>query len=225
MDTPSSDLPNQTTQSAEPTDQPVIDLANQTQRGEVSTKKGFPAKTIIVFLVVVILSSLLVGGSVFIWQNENLKKQTAELNSQLMQIENSNKELQERLELMEIESSVAVEQASEFAEQASQTAAENAELSKKLCSGVYINGVCVKATCVDSDVNEKPNDIYISGSVTYTNPYDSVGAEGEFKDKCTDGTQLQEMYCREKNEGSGNWEPATSIENCTNGCFNGACIR
>lgn len=97
------------------------------------------------------------------------------------------------------------------------------ELALKDCKGSVINGVCVRQSCFDSDVNEMPDDIYIKGNV------DFITAQGETKivaDSCTgSGKQLNEKWCYESPEGSGKYVAGTVVRTCENGCFDGACVK
>jgi len=78
-------------------------------------------------------------------------------------------------------------------------------------------------TCVDSDVNEKPDDIYIKGSVTYT---DENGISTTIYDECTGSKiQVNEMWCYESPQGSTNYVQGRMIYNCPKGCLDGACIK
>ncbi len=84
-----------------------------------------------------------------------------------------------------------------------------------------MNGKCIVKTCVDSDVNDKPNDVYIKGSVTYTN---EAGISTKVYDECTGSAeQVNEMWCYESPAGSGNYVQGTQVNNCENGCLDGAC--
>jgi Na+-transporting NADH:ubiquinone oxidoreductase subunit NqrC len=111
----------------------------------------------------------------------------------------------------------------QFEEIASEAAAEKEEMEKKTCKGVWKNGVCVKLTCVDSDVNEKPDDIYIKGNVAYT---DENGVETVVYDECTGSkTQVNEMWCYESPAGSENYVQGKMVYDCDKGCLDGACIK
>ena len=80
-----------------------------------------------------------------------------------------------------------------------------------------------KLSCVDSDVNDKPDDILIKGSVTYI---DKSGKEVEVFDECS-GSKLQvnEMWCYESPAGSGNFVSGKMVYDCPEGCLDGACIK
>ena len=84
-------------------------------------------------------------------------------------------------------------------------------------------GICVTSSCVDSDVNEKPDDIYIKGNVTYT---DENGVATIVNDECIGSKeQVNEMWCYESPQGSGNYVQGRMIYDCPNGCLDGACVR
>jgi len=100
---------------------------------------------------------------------------------------------------------------------------EKEDIEKKTCSGTWQNGICVKSTCVDSDVNEKPDDIYVKGTVTYTK---ENGIENVVNDECTGSNeQVNEMWCYESPAGSGNYVQGKMIYNCPKGCLDGACTK
>lgn len=81
----------------------------------------------------------------------------------------------------------------------------------------------IKTVCVDSDVNEKPNDIYIKGSVAYQN---EQGEEITAIDECTGSKkQVSEMWCYESPAGSGKFVNGQMIYNCPKGCLDGACKK
>jgi hypothetical protein len=59
------------------------------------------------------------------------------------------------------------------------------------CAGTLVNGVCMISSCIDSDANEKPDDIFIKGKVTHTN---KEGVVNIVYDKCNGtNTQVNEM--------------------------------
>jgi len=166
-------------------------------------------KTPLFILVSVLLATVLVGGGMFFWQQNNYKKQASDLRNQLEQVKNDNLTLETKVEDLERASSEA--------------ATEKEEIERITCKGVWKDGVCVKATCVDSDVNEKPDDIYIKGSVTYT---DENGVETVVYDECTGSkTQVNEMWCYESPVGSENYVQGKMVYDCANGCLDGACIK
>ena len=166
-------------------------------------------KIFLSILASVLLTAVLVGSGMFFWQQNNYKKQVSDLRNQLEQMENDNLKLKSELEDLE---KTALEAA---------TAKE--EIERKTCKGFWKDGVCIKTTCVDSDVNEKPNDIYIKGNVTYT---DKNGVETVVYDECTPSkTQVNEMWCYEVPAGSGNYVPGKMVYDCANGCLDGACIK
>ncbi len=161
---------------------------------------------ILVFLLIV--ATLLVGG-VYFWQQNSIKNQAVDFKSQLNVLQTENRTLKTRVQNLE--------------KTASEAAAQKEEIEKKTCKGVWKNGVCVKSTCVDSDVNEKPNDIYIKGTVTNTN---ENGVATVITDECTGSkTQVNETWCYESPAGSGNYVPGKMVSNCPKGCLDGACIK
>ena len=86
-----------------------------------------------------------------------------------------------------------------------------------------------RLTCKDTDDILKPNDIYATGSVTYTyfvnGKDDKEGrATSTISDECNGaGTQVNEMYCYKMTDGSENYVNGRMVYNCPNGCVNGAC--
>jgi len=169
------------------------------------TKKN----TLLLIFVSVFLTAILVGGGMFFLQQAMNNNLNSSLNQQLEQIQIENAQLRDKLEDLEIAASEAI--------------AEKEAIEKKTCKGIWQNGVCVQSTCIDSDVNEKPDDIYIKGYVTYT---DENGVETTVYDECTPSkTQVIEMWCYESPAGSGNYVAGRMVYDCENGCFDGACIR
>lgn len=154
--------------------------------------------TLFPILITFLITTLIVGSGVFYWQQYIFKNQIADLKTQLEEIDQL-KEENGRLE----------------------TNLE--EIGEKTCTGVWQNGICIKSTCVDSDVNEKPDDIYIKGTVTYT---DENGVETVVSDECTGSKeQVNEMWCYESPSGSKNYVQGKMVYNCTNGCLDGACLK
>lgn len=152
-------------------------------------------KVLFPILASVLITAVLVGGGMFFWQQNSFKKQVEALKVQVKDLEKI----------------------------ASEAATQKEEIEKKTCKGVWKNGVCVKSTCVDSDVNEKPNDIYIKGTVTYTN---ENGVETVVSDECTGSkVQVNEMWCYESPAGSGNYVQGKMVYDCPKGCLDGACIK
>lgn len=100
---------------------------------------------------------------------------------------------------------------------------EKAAIEKTYCKGTWKNGVCIIKTCVDADVNEKPDDIYIKSKVTFT---DDKGVSNTVYDECTGSNlQVQEMWCYESPAGTGNYVQGNMVYTCPKGCLDGACIR
>lgn len=175
----------------------------------LSIQQGKTNKALLPILVSVLITAVLAGGGMFFWQQNTYKKQVLDLENQLGQVRNDNTTLRAKMEDLE--------------NVASEAAAEKEEIEKKACKGVWKDGVCVKSTCVDSDVNEKPDDIYIKGKVTYT---DENGVETIVYDECSGSkTQVNEMWCYESPAGSGNYVRGRMVYDCDNGCLDGACIK
>lgn len=165
--------------------------------------------TPLLIFISVLLTVILVGGGFLLFQQGVIGSRSSSLEYQLEQMQIENAELKNRLEDLEIAASEAI--------------AEKEEIERKTCRGIWQDGVCVQTTCIDSDVNEKPDDIYIKGYVTYT---DENGVETTVYDECTPSkTQVNEMYCYESPAGSGNYVAGRMVYDCENGCFDGACIR
>ena len=181
----------------------------QSQQSDSPVKLEKKVKSFLPTLTSVLLVCVLVSNGLFFWQQTILRKQALSLSSQLKQIGDDNAALTTRLESLE--------------KVASEAAAEKAELERKTCKGVWKDGVCIKSTCIDSDVNEKPDDTYIKGSVTYTN---ENGVETTVYDECTSSkTQVNEMWCYESPVGSGNYVQGKMVYSCKKGCLDGACIK
>jgi regulator of replication initiation timing len=160
-------------------------------------------------LVTILIVAALVGGGMFFWQQNTSKNQVADFKTQLNVLQIENQALKTQIQTLE--------------KTASEAAAQKEEIEKKTCKGVWKNGACMKSTCVDSDVNEKPNDIYIKGTVTKTN---ENGVATVTTDECTGSkTQVNEMWCYESPAGSGNYVPGKMVSNCPKGCLDGACIK
>jgi subtilisin family serine protease len=183
-------------------------------------KEKSKAPLFIAILASVFTTALLVGGGVYYWQQSSFKKQTLDIKSQLEQVKSDNAALVSKLES---DNAALVAKIEDLEKIASGSAAEKEAIEKKTCKGVWKNGICVKSTCVDSDVNEKPDDIYIKGSVTYT---DENGVETVVYDECTGSkTQVNEMWCYESPAGSGNYVQGKMVYNCTKGCLDGKCTK
>ena len=182
---------------------------NQPQQDIPPAQQEKKTKIFLPLLVSVLLTAVLIGGGMFFWQQNALNKQASDLKSQLEQAKNDNAALKTRLEDLE--------------KVASEAATKKEEIEEKTCKGVWKNGVCVKSTCVDSDVNEKPDDVYIKGNATYT---DENGVETIVYDECTGSkTQVNEMWCYESPAGSGNYVQGKMVHNCEKSCLDGACIK
>jgi len=78
-----------------------------------------------------------------------------------------------------------------------------------------------RAVCIDSDINQKPKDIYIKGYVILI---DKEGVETKREDYCSSsGLSVHEMWCYEARDGSGDFRNGDRLYPCPRGCFNGAC--
>jgi len=182
---------------------------DQNQKSTSPVQRKEKNKLFLLILVSVLLTNVFVGSGVFFWQKNSFKKQISDLGNQLEQMKNDNMTLRAQIE--DLERAV------------SEAATQKEEIEKKTCKGVWKNGICVELTCVDSDVNEKPNDIYIKGSVTYT---DENGVENTVYDECTGSKmQVNEMWCYESPAGSGNYVQGKMVYDCEKGCLDGACIK
>lgn len=182
---------------------------NLSQQSSPPVQQENKNKAFLPILASVLVTAALVGSGMFFWQQNSYKKQALVLESQLEQVRNDNTTLKSKFEDLE--------------KVASEAAAEKEEIERKTCKGVWKDGVCVRATCVDSDVNEKPDDIYIKGSVAYT---DENGVETVVYDECTGSkTQVNEMWCYESPAGSENYVQGRMVYNCAKGCLDGACIK
>lgn len=179
-----------------------------------SRQERFKKQVLIVVALIFVI--ILIAGGVYFWQESKIKKlddfNTEKINT-----------LNNRMLELEAEKNTA-EQEKDKAEQAKDIAEQKQDLiERKTCKGEWKNGVCVMKTCVDSDINKRPDDIYIKGNVVYT---DVNGVSNTIYDECT-GTkkQVNEMYCYESPKGSENYVQGRELFDCPNGCFDGACIR
>jgi len=163
------------------------------------------SKILIVLPGSIFLVSLIVGG-IYFWQESKIKKSH---NLYMEKISILNDRLNNRILELEAEKNLAEQ--------------EKDLIERKTCKGEWKNGICVIKTCVDSDINERPDDIYIKGNVVYT---DVNGVSNTIYDECT-GTkkQVNEMHCYESPKGSGNYVQGREVFDCQNGCFDGACVR
>lgn len=76
-------------------------------------------------------------------------------------------------------------------------------------------------SCQDTDGARRPNDIYLSGRVTFT---DEAGQEQTIDDACSpDGRTLTEGWCYETDAGSNVFTGGALEYECPNGCDEGAC--
>jgi hypothetical protein len=92
-----------------------------------------------------------------------------------------------------------------------------------MCKGAWVDGECILNTCIDSDASEDPEDIYIAGSVTTTN---HQGVATTRYDTCTGSKrQVNELWCYESPQGSGNFVMGRLVHDCPYGCDQGACVK
>jgi hypothetical protein len=150
---------------------------------------------IVIISVIVFVCVLFTGGGVYYWQEIVSQKNQAVLLQKIADLEQDNAKLQQQID----------------------------ELGQKLCQGSWKDGACTVLACGDSDGNETPNDIYIKGIVTYT---DENGVPATMYDECNGSkTQVNEGWCYESSEGSGNYMPGVMVYDCPFGCFDGACNK
>ena len=95
------------------------------------------------------------------------------------------------------------------------------ELGKLSCAGIWEDGKCNTPTCTDSDINDRPNDIFIKGTVSYTSLAD--GRISKFVDECQGTGSVIEYICKESREGSGIYDARSEIFPCPAGCLDGVC--
>jgi len=182
---------------------------NQQFNNQTPSFGGNNLKSKILIAATSVLVTILIAGGVYFWQESKIKKLDD------LYIEKLNT-LNNRILELETKKNTA-EQAKNVAEQ------EKNLIEEKTCKGEWKNGVCIIKTCVDSDINKRPDDIYIKGNVVYT---DVNGVSNIIYDECT-GTkkQVNEMYCYESPKGSGNYVQGRELFNCPNSCLDGACVR
>lgn len=171
-------------------DTPQQNTPHVQQQPMVTSKSSLP-----VVVVTIILTAIVVGVGVFLWQNQQYQQQIGQMQDQLENVVQESEEAQKDLE----------------------------EKVSMLEQQLYeLDATPQNKTCLDSDVNEKPDDIYIKGSVTFT---DSQGNETSVFDECTGSkTQVNEMWCYESPAGSGDYVQGKMVYDCKNGCLDGACI-
>lgn len=186
---------------------------------ETEKKKGI----LLPVVLSVLLSSLIVGSSVFFWQQTKMEKKIGALESQIEEAKKDKTNLEGQLEQIRNDNAVLKERLDDLAKTTTEAIAEKEKIEEKTCRGVWKNGVCLQSSCVDSDVNEKAEDIYIKGKVTYT---DENGLEKIFYDECSASKkQVNEGWCYESPAGSGNYVPGKKVYDCENGCLDGACVK
>jgi hypothetical protein len=187
------------------------------------------AQNLVTFLLV-LFTAFIVGTGVFLWQEtekENLQDQLTEsqdlFGKEKVSLQADLGACGTQLTLAAEEKEALEKQATNLTEQLVRDRASYVDLQKKCCKGAWKDGVCMISTCIDSDVNEKPNDIYIKGSVTYT---DQNGIATTVYDECS-GTNLQvnELWCYESPKGSGNYVQGRMVYDCPKGCLDGACLK
>ncbi|NOT04716.1 MAG: hypothetical protein HOP27_08975 [Anaerolineales bacterium] len=138
---------------------------------------------------------LIAGSGTYYWQRAIAQENEAFLKHRIADLEQNNSELQHQID----------------------------ELGQQLCKGIWKDGACTVLSCGDSDANEKPDDIHIKGIVTFTN---EDGAITTIYDECNGSkTQVNEGWCYESPEGSGNYVPGSLVYDCPFGCFEGACNK
>lgn len=76
--------------------------------------------------------------------------------------------------------------------------------------------------CIDTDQNAEENGIYIPGYVTHKQP--NSGPVTVY-DNCIGDTGLNEFWCYESPEGSGNQVVGRQALQCPGGCIGGACLK
>ena len=163
---------------------------------------------VIITGIIILLCSGIVGGGVYYWQSTILRQKEALLQQRIDELEENNIDLTRQIEELEQGNSDLDRQIN--------------ELKQTTCQGTWKNGECVLQTCGDSDGSEKPDDIFIKGSVTFT---DKNGLVTTLYDECNgSNTQVSERWCYENPQGSGNYVPGTMVYNCSLGCFDGACL-
>ncbi len=174
--------------------------SNQSEAvSDIVQRSNFSLSTIINIMIPVFISILIIGSIVGIILYFILQIQLSKIKKEFQQ------------------------QISQLTEIISQKEAQREELEKRNCKGIWKDGICIRLTCLDSDANEKPNDIFIKGYVTFTN---QNGTESTLNDECAQsGFQVNEMYCNVYPDGSGNAYPAKQTYDCPAGCSDGACIK
>lgn len=155
-----------------------------------------------IVILVSLITALVIGSGVYFWQQ-------SQINSLKKTLQSENSELKSQIDKLVTEQDDLKQQIQ--------------EIEQKACKGIWKNGVCIKSSCVDSDVNEKPSDIYIKGSVAFT---DENSISSTVYDECTGSKQqVNEMWCYENLSGSGNYVQGKMVYDCPKGCLDGACIK
>lgn len=166
--------------------------------------------------VSIVITAIFVVGIMYFLQQYQISELRKSFESQLKSLDLEKQTLESRIKMLESSAKVA-----ELAK--AQAEAEMEDMAKKTCKGVWKNGICIKSTCVDSDINERPLDIYVKGNVVFT---DENGVETVVYDECS-GSKLQvnEMWCYESPSGSGNYVQGREVYDCAKGCLDGACVK
>jgi hypothetical protein len=152
-------------------------------------------KNVLIAVIVFLVIVILIGIGIVFWQQSQIHTLKSQMQSEILV-------LKKQIDTIE---------------------AEKKQIERKTCQGVWKNETCVHSSCVDSDVNEKPNDIYIKGNVTVT---DVNGVSTSVYDECSGSKQqVNEMWCYESPSGSGNYVQGKMVYECPNGCLDGACIK
>lgn len=190
----------------------TIPEVNKSEENKILQPTNNSKNILLIILITTFISiiiALLVGGGVYVWEQSQQKAAKIQLQSEVDELKN-------KIEKVELEKN-------DLIQKADKAEAEKQSIEQKTCKGTWKNGICVQSACVDSDVNQKPDDIYIKGNVTYT---DKNGVSTTVYDECTGSKQqVNEMWCYESPSGSGNYVQGSMISNCPNGCLDGACIK
>lgn len=177
-------------------------------------------KYIFITVSVSLVIALLTGIGIYLWQQSQINTLKLQMQSEVNKLKQNITTIEEEKDALkkQVESEISIS-----SQKALKAEEEKKDIEQKTCKGVWKNGICVQSKCVDSDVNEKPNDIYIKGNVTYT---DENGVSTTVYDECSGSKQqVNEMWCYESPTGSGNYVQGRMVYNCSSGCLDGACIK
>lgn len=154
-----------------------------------------------------LISGGLIGGGIFLWQNykfgvkeQKMQKQIESLSYALRQKEGGLKKTF-KVDKEKIQ--------------------EEEDLEAKKCPGMLVDGACVNLTCIDTDFDRKPDDIYTKGAVIYL---DETGEQITAGDKCLNTSKLNEMECKEVLNGDTKYLAEAVVIDCTYGCEDGKCV-